>query len=78
MFITSQNHNYAVSDDIAENAGVAITYVNAADGTLEGFSDQRMIECVQFHPEASPGPHDCDFIFERFYEKAKEWSHAAV
>ena len=77
VFITSQNHNFAVSDDIADHAGVTITYTNAADGTLEGFIDEhRRIECVQFHPEASPGPHDCRFIFDRFYEKAKEWNHA--
>jgi carbamoyl-phosphate synthase small subunit len=77
VFITSQNHNFAVSDDIADHAGVTITYTNAADGTLEGFVDEhRKVECVQFHPEASPGPHDCRFIFDRFHEKAKEWNHA--
>jgi carbamoyl-phosphate synthase small subunit len=77
VFITSQNHNYAVSDRIAEEAGVAITYTNAADGTLEGFIDEhRMVECVQFHPEASPGPHDCRFIFDRFHEQARAWNAA--
>jgi carbamoyl-phosphate synthase small subunit len=77
VFITSQNHNYAVSDDIADRAGVTITYTNAADGTLEGFIDEhRRLECVQFHPEASPGPYDCRFIFERFHAQAKEWNHA--
>jgi carbamoyl-phosphate synthase small subunit len=77
VFITSQNHNYAVSDDIADHAGVTITYTNAADGTLEGFIDEhRRVECVQFHPEAAPGPHDCRFIFDRFYAKVKEWKHA--
>ncbi len=79
VFITSQNHGYAVGDDVAEKAGVAITYVNASDGTVEGFADDaRMIECVQFHPEASPGPHDTGFIFKSFYEKAKGWRHAAA
>jgi carbamoyl-phosphate synthase small subunit len=74
VFITSQNHNYAVSDDIAHRAGVTITYTNAADGTLEGFVDEhRRIECVQFHPEAAPGPHDCGFIFDRFYERVESW-----
>ncbi len=78
VFITSQNHNYAVSDEIADRAGVTVTYTNAADGTLEGFIDEhRKVECVQFHPEASPGPHDCRFIFDRFYEKVKEWNHAS-
>ena len=51
-----------------------VTYTNAADGTLEGFlDDHRMIECVQFHPEASPGPHDCNFIFDRFLEHVSGW-----
>ncbi len=74
VFITSQNHNYAVSDSIADHLGVQVTYTNAADGTLEGFlDDHRMIECVQFHPEASPGPHDCNFIFDRFIEHVAGW-----
>lgn len=74
VFITSQNHNYAVSDDIADRAGVTITYTNAADGTLEGFVDDfRMIECVQFHPEAAPGPNDCRFIFDQFHQRVMGW-----
>jgi len=74
VFITSQNHNYAVSDAIADHLGVQVTYTNAADGTLEGFLDEhRMIECVQFHPEAAPGPHDCNFIFDRFLEHVTGW-----
>ncbi len=74
-FITSQNHNYAVGDDIADRAGVMITYTNAADGTVEGFVDDiRRIECVQFHPEASPGPHDCRFIFDQFHARVQEWN----
>jgi len=78
VFITSQNHNYAVSDDIADRSGVTVTYTNAADGTLEGFVDDvRRIECVQFHPEASPGPHDCRFIFDQFHERVREWAAAS-
>ncbi len=74
VFITSQNHNYAVSDDIADLTGVTVTYTNAADGTLEGFVDEhRRVECVQFHPEASPGPHDCAIIFDRFFERVQQW-----
>jgi carbamoyl-phosphate synthase small subunit len=79
VFITSQNHNYAVADDIAERCGVSITYVNASDGTLEGFVDEsRALECVQFHPEAAPGPHDTRLIFDRFYERVKGRRDAAV
>jgi carbamoyl-phosphate synthase small subunit len=79
VFTTSQNHNYAVSDDIAEKTGAAVTYVNANDGTLEGFvHEARRIECVQFHPEAAPGPHDTAFIFEQFRDRVKEWSANAA
>jgi carbamoyl-phosphate synthase small subunit len=78
VLITSQNHGYAVSDDIASITGAAVTYTNASDGTLEGFAvDDRLIECVQFHPEAAPGPHDTRFIFDQFYERAKGWRNAA-
>lgn len=76
--ITSQNHGYAVADDLAEKTGAVVTYTNASDGTLEGFADEkRMIECVQFHPEASPGPHDTACLFEDFYQKVKGWRRAA-
>jgi len=79
VYITSQNHNYAVKDDIAERAGVSVTYVNANDGTLEGFvDDRRHVECVQFHPEAAPGPSDTTFIFDSFYERVKGWRDAAA
>jgi carbamoyl-phosphate synthase small subunit len=77
VHITSQNHGYAVEDDIASRPGTAVTFANSNDGTLEGFADDGlMIECVQFHPEASPGPHDTSFIFGEFHERAKGWRHA--
>jgi carbamoyl-phosphate synthase small subunit len=68
VLITSQNHGYAVGDDIAKLKGVEITHLNANDGSVEGFSvPARDVFCVQFHPEASPGPHDAAFIFEQFH-----------
>jgi len=79
VFTTSQNHNYAVSDNIADRASVEVTYTNANDGTLEGFAcDARFVECVQFHPEAAPGPHDTTFIFDHFYQRVKGWRDAAA
>jgi carbamoyl-phosphate synthase small subunit len=76
VFMTSQNHGYAVADDIVTLDGVAVTYKNASDHTLEGFcDDNRRIECVQFHPEASPGPHDSAFIFEDFLTKVRKWQN---
>jgi carbamoyl-phosphate synthase small subunit len=73
VHITSQNHGYAVSDSIVElDPRIRITYSNLNDGTIEGFADdERLIECVQFHPEASPGPHDTSHIFEEFFSRVR-------
>ena len=73
VHITSQNHGYAVSGDIASiDPRILVTYTNLNDGTVEGFADEeRLIECVQFHPEASPGPHDTAFIFEEFFSRVR-------
>ena len=63
--ITSQNHNYAVDRDTLGSA--RITHVNLNDGVVEGFcvEDARAF-CVQYHPEASPGPHDARYLFDAF------------
>ncbi|MEJ2719954.1 MAG: carbamoyl phosphate synthase small subunit, partial [bacterium] len=73
VFVTSQNHGYAVGGGLIELGGdVEITYSNLNDGTVEGFrSSERLIECVQFHPEASPGPHDTAFIFSEFCARVR-------
>ncbi|MCM1992107.1 carbamoyl phosphate synthase small subunit [Oceanirhabdus seepicola] len=66
--ITSQNHGYYV-DDVPENMDV--THVNVNDGTVEGFMHRELpIFSVQFHPEASPGPGDMDYIFDDFIKYA--------
>lgn len=69
-YITSQNHGYAVvSDSIS---GGALRYVNANDGTCEGidYKDKNAFS-VQFHPEACGGPHDTEFLFDRFIDMMK-------
>lgn len=64
--ITSHNHGFAVDRD-SLGATVQPTYINLNDQTLEGFRcPELMVEAVQFHPEASPGPHDAHHIFDDF------------
>lgn len=68
VFISSQNHGFAVEDrDLPE--GLKVTQINLNDNTVEGMvhEDLNMFS-VQYHPEASPGPHDTFFFFDRFIE----------
>jgi carbamoyl-phosphate synthase small subunit len=69
--ITSQNHGFAVRDE-SLSADVVPTHVNLNDGTLEGFRHRTLpILAAQFHPEASPGPHDANVLFESFIREMK-------
>jgi len=66
--ITSQNHGFAV-DPASLPADVEITHLNLYDGTVEGVRHrQKSVFCVQYHPEASPGPHDADYLFRLFID----------
>jgi len=69
--ICAENHGYAVDADSLRAAGepVRITHVNLNDGTVEGLAHEtRPLFSVQYHPEASPGPHDAAYFFSRFRE----------
>jgi carbamoyl-phosphate synthase small subunit len=66
--ITSQNHGFAV-DPASLPADTTVTHLNLYDGTVEGFRHTtRPIFSVQYHPEASPGPHDADYLFRQFVD----------
>ena len=68
--ITSQNHGYAVDLESIPNGAFVATHVNLNDGTLEGMAHSRYpVFSVQYHPEASPGPHDSRYLFDRFIEE---------
>ena len=65
--ITAQNHNYAVAPDSLDLEAVEITHISLNDRTLEGMRlKKRPVFSVQYHPEAAPGPHDAQGLFEQF------------
>ena len=65
--ITSQNHSFCVDLDSLEGADVDLSHVNLNDNTLEGIVHRKLpVFSVQYHPEASPGPHDASYLFDRF------------
>ncbi|MBO0937546.1 glutamine-hydrolyzing carbamoyl-phosphate synthase small subunit [Fibrella sp. HMF5335] len=68
--VTSQNHGFAVkADEVQDHANVAVTHVNLNDKTIEGIRrTDKPAFSVQYHPEASPGPHDSRYLFDDFVQ----------
>jgi carbamoyl-phosphate synthase small subunit len=76
--ITAQNHGFCVDPDSLPSSDVQITHVNLNDHTNEGMCHRSMpLFSVQYHPEASPGPHDARYLFDDFITMMKEHTRAA-
>ena len=72
--ITSHNHGFAVDPDSLNLNEIELTHINLNDQTLEGFRHRKEpVFCVQYHPEASPGPHDSHYLFGDFMQLMKDF-----
>ncbi len=73
--VTSQNHGFGISEeDIKNNPNVEVTHVNLNDDTVEGIKlINKNCFSVQYHPEASPGPHDSRYLFDKFVKKINSY-----
>ncbi len=72
--ITCHNHNFAVDPDSLKTSDVDLTHIDLNDNTLEGLRHRTMpLFSVQYHPEASPGPHDSNYLFRDFRKMMEEW-----
>jgi len=70
--ITSQNHGFCVDMETLDKEDVSLTHINLNDKTLEGLEHKTLPAfSVQYHPEASPGPHDATYLFDKFITMMK-------
>jgi carbamoyl-phosphate synthase small subunit len=77
--ITSQNHGFALAAESLPDTDVEITHLNLNDQTIAGLRHKTLpLFSVQYHPEASPGPHDADYLFEQFVQAMKEHRQQTV
>ncbi|MEK0317944.1 MAG: glutamine-hydrolyzing carbamoyl-phosphate synthase small subunit [Nitrosopumilus sp.] len=77
VYVTSQNHGYCINPESLKNSDFDLWFSNTDDKTVEGIKHKKQ-KCiaVQFHPEASPGPYDCKFIFEELKNLMEEGKSA--
>ena len=74
VFITSQNHGFAIDKESLGDTKFNLTQINLNDNTLEGFSHEELsVYCVQYHPEAGPGPNDTSFVYDEFKQMMIEY-----
>ena len=78
--ITSQNHGFVVShDSVKNNTNVEVTHIHLNDDTIAGIRlVNKPVFCVQYHPEASAGPHDSRYLFDDFVELITEFKYASI
>jgi carbamoyl-phosphate synthase small subunit len=70
--ITAQNHGFCVDMDSLKDPDIEISHINLNDNTVEGLIHKKLpLFSVQYHPEASPGPHDAGYLFDRFVDMVK-------
>lgn len=73
--ITSQNHGFAVDADSLTDDAI-ISHINLNDNTVEGLEHKKLpLFSVQYHPEASPGPHDANYLFDKFISMMRDWKN---
>lgn len=76
VYITSQNHGYVVDEESLQNTTLEVTHRALNDGTIEGLQDKKnWAFTVQYHPESSPGPHDNEYLFNRFMSMVEEFKN---
>lgn len=74
VYMTSQNHSFSIDEDSIDGTGLEITQINLNDGTPEAIKHKTLpISCIQYHPEAGPGPHDSKVFFDNFVNTIKEY-----
>ena len=78
VHITAQNHGYAVDAESIDGSGLSVSHINLNDGTVEGMVHASLpIMTMQFHPEASGGPRDTEYMFDEFVRLVSGMSQTA-